>query len=261
MIDLNPRLSTRIVTLMLAFCVVLSGCAEDEGSGGTDIGNPETSVTTHFLGYDSQEQPGGLTLDSGITIDAAWIVVEQIALEDDASCGADPTIDDAGPIVLNLLEGTEFPRTPTFTRPSGPYCELGLKLVALDNADLLPADAPPALVTNSVVITGTTDGLLLDLPFRIEVALDDELVLLPTGDAITLEGDQASFIVGFALELVVTVDLLESVGGVVEIVLDPSSDAALLEELGVSLQNSAQLFLDSNLDGDLDSNETTPIAQ
>lgn len=240
------------LSLLLA-TATLTGCV------GTDIGNPEqdSEVTLDYEGYES-EDPGALVLDSGITLEAAWIVVEAVQLSEvDGGCTPPDNPDVQGPLVVELLTRREHPNTPVFTRLATDYCGLELRLTTA-TADILPADAPPELVGQSVLLSGLRAD---NLPFTLLADFNDSLSLSPNGDSFSLLPERDHLILAFDLRGWIDASLLD---GLLNL-LGPITDATapdLIAGLRASLTGSIHLYRDSNDNGILDPQElaAAPLA-
>ena len=236
-------------------CVVatllLTRCA------GTDIGNPElksADVQVSFASYE-QNTPSGLLLDSGVTLNEAWIGVAAIRLADAGDCASDATIDLPNHYVINLLTGQSYPPLPSFKRLEGAYCSFAFGFAVVPD---LPAEAPALLANNSFLIKGLrSDGV----PFLLTAPLEDVLSLAAESGQFELLAPRTDLIVGFELNTWFASGLLDTVLGLLDLNLDLLSNPALVTEFLDGVEGSVTLFEDLDHDGLLDPEEMTPLAR
>ena len=146
--------------------------------GGTGAGNPG-SVNFAVVGI-NRTSALALTLESGIEINEARIVIGRIRLRPLADCvsggsGGTAGFDAEGPFVVDLLDNTSLPAIGALNIQPATYCRIELRLDDLEE-DELPQGISPSdtLVENSVEILGARVDMT---PFVIRLEIDDDFKL------------------------------------------------------------------------------------
>ncbi|QDG50924.1 hypothetical protein FIV42_09315 [Persicimonas caeni] len=220
---------------------------------GTDVGNPQdeqANVELEVAGY-TETRSGALTLEDGLRIDTAWIVLSQFRFRSVDDC-EDETLpyDVTDPVVVDLLADQPTYDAPLFTKPAGDYCKLDVGFSQVD-ADALPAGAPGELAGLSLFVEGArADGV----EFRIEADLDDKFHLSGVLEDFELVGDQ-HLIVGFALDEWINESQLDNVSDQDPIVISSEENPEMMGSFKASIKRSARLFRDENNNRRLDANE------
>lgn len=227
--------------MTLFICLTTTRCV------GTDVGNPqgeEIEIEVEFAAFE-ETAAGALTLDQGVEIDEAWIVIDRIRLRRADPCEDDGEFDLRSPIIANLLRPEETIGTRRFTRRSGDYCRFIVEFDDIDEEDL-PAGAPAQLAEHSIFIAGRRDD---GVAFELRADFGDRFRLDAEESPFRLERVEELLQVAFAANTWFDVDALnalESDGDMIRI--DDDNNAAILEDFRDAIKNSARLFRDGNLD-------------
>lgn len=239
----------RLVGILLILLTLLCGCV------GTEVGNPEdtktSNVSVEFSGYDSQQR-GALTLASGVEIDEAWLVFDELRLREAANCDGGQEVDVDRAFAVELISGRELPALDGFARPATRYCRLELRFAESD-IDALPSEAPAELDGLSILVRGSYDGT----PFVVRDDFSDRFRL---DGSFTLSEEREPLLVAFALDRWLNASDFEAAAGDSEIVIDDSNNSDLLDLFRDRVRQSAGLFRDSNEDGELQDDEFEELA-
>lgn len=220
---------------LICSLLVLSACV------GTEVGNPEDAqVDLVLTGYQRPADRAALTLDSGVRLDSAWLIVESLELREAATC------EDVGRSRLESPVALDLIATPQRIRLRGSqtrYCRLELRIGRVND---LPAGAPAELEDSSIVVRGArADGTPFVLRSRLQEALRVR------GD-FALDGDEVGLILAFALDQWLdpaTLNAATPVGG--QLLIDEDNNDAALSAFEAAVGRSADLFRDLNRDGGL----------
>jgi hypothetical protein len=220
--------------LICSLCL-LSACV------GTEVGNPEDAqVDLVVTGYQRPADRAALTLDGGVRIDSAWLIIEELELREAATCEDIGRTRLASPVALDLLAA---PRPLGLVGAQTRYCRLELRIGRVAS---LPAGAPAELEDSSIVVRGArADGT----PFVLRSRLQERLRV--RGD-FSLDADAVGLILAFALDrwlAPATLDAATPVGG--QILIDEDNNDAALSAFEAAVTSSADLFRDVNRDGSL----------
>ena len=214
-------------SLKTGLVVAMIGCAS------TDVGNPITTEIT-FAGYDgSGPQPTGLVLDTGVTIESAYLKVRSFKLDRSDECDAvDSNFD--GVVLVDLIEQS-LSDVPLWEDEAGTFCRLRLQFTT-DSAE----GQPEGLDGASLYVRGTGpegDTFTLSLTAEPTLSLAGPFTL-PEGSHLL----QVGFFLG------------EWFAGI-----DPTSLSGEVDITQTDFTNrvvtSARLFHDANQDGLLDTQE------
>lgn len=241
---------------ILLACVCVVGC------NATDVGNPEPEVPSASLQFAAIVDAGkSLELDTGVTIDEAWMVLERVRYWQDNSgaCTGDNRIDQNTALVVELITGREWPTPTGLAEVTGPLCRLDLDFTRYAPTDTFTVtDAPDALIGQAVYIKGTlADGRAFDIQLSLEqlIALR---ALQPEGFTAPMTAD-AGFLIVFdvgawlnGVDFTALVTAADDAG-------TPKSTPIRIEDRGATnslarivlenVRTSARLLLDAQADG------------
>ncbi len=216
---------------------------------GTEVGNPQTIESEiEFSGYE-HEDARALTLESGITIDRAWLNVESIEFSDAADCDGQEISQMQGPFAFDLLGGRELPSKPILTHHGEGFCKMKVRL---RTADVLVDGSPDELLESSLFIEGTyEDGT----SFTIAAELNATYVLAARDERGFVFDRDSHPLVGIALDTLVDATLLdESIDRQEDgsVLVDKNNNQNALSGLRRDLRASFRLFDDREKDGEVD---------
>lgn len=223
------------------------------GCSGTSIGNPPGAQIKLGVAGRSEPLPGQLQIGGGITIDRAWIALEDMDLRNGGTCTGEDDMDyDApGPIAADLLTGEVYPARPEWLRPGNEtYCALQAKL---DRAAAPIPNAPVELADHSVFMTGTRSDAM---PFEVRSDISQQMELGPSaGEFVFGTGPKGMLIVFDLAEwldpaLLSAADVSNAV-----ILIDKDNNTDIANDLEDRIPQSATLFRDGNRDGMLNEND------
>jgi hypothetical protein len=240
----------------MAVAVALSGAGCSNPSTGIDVGNG-AAVAINLRGYEAPPapKPQGLTLSSGVRVDACWMGVERLRLRPGSDCsGGDAETDVVGPLVAEIVEVGILGGAARYTVPAGPFCRFVLRFHVIRDKEL-PAGAPSVLADRSIVVQGArADGT----PFTVASGRNDALSLDAKGGSFELEAGEHGLFVAFELgAAVAALDL----GGATGDTIDDKSEPERLAAFEAALTDAARLFRDADADGKLSASESSPGAE
>ena len=218
---------------------------------GTEVGNPQTIESEiDFDAYEHQD-PRALTLESGISIDRAWLHIESIEFRDAADCDGQEVSQIQGPFAVDLLSGRELPEKPVLTHRGQGFCKTLLRLrTAAD--ETLADGAPESLRDASLVVEGTyEDGT----PFTIAAELNETYVITARDERGFAFDETTNPLVGLALNTLVESTLRDEKIEPLEdgsVVIDKMNNQSSLSGLRRDLRASLRLFDDRGDDAEVD---------
>jgi hypothetical protein len=223
----------------------------------TETGNPPFAGQMALLATSSDDARvsigGG---GSEVTIEEAWIVIDDIRLQSQILCDSGTEIR----VVVTAPGAVDLALSPTivpFMLPSDDYCRARFPLARA--VAPLPAGAPPTLVDHSVVVIGTrvSDGAAFEArlretpeldvrsrgaPFRLDAALR----------ALVVAFDAARWFEGVSLAGATT-----EPGG--NIVIEQGTNDAIADALEANVERSFRMFRDLDEEGDLDPEDESEL--
>jgi len=228
----------RSIVFALLLGATLSGCS------GTETGNPGVQVKLAMLARTTDEASVNLAnTGSELEVERGLIAFDGIQL---LSCTGDAGPELRGEVVVDITEpgGMEF----TLDGTASSTCGVELRIAP-------PSVDPGDIGEYSVLLSGTrSDGT----PFEIRSRVESRITLTSaTGEAF----DPASLILAF--DLAVWLDPEEVHGAVIHenvAQIDDLANPELLAAIEARLEVGAELFVDSNYDGQLDADESDPVA-
>lgn len=239
---LGPR---RTHALSLALCGWLGACA------GTETGNPSFVGRLGYDAYTSAPSVVGLSMalegseDSLLTVDSAWLVLGDVALQSGSDCDA-KHVDIEG---LGAGDHATGQAPPTdFASEPGKFCGVRLPFAP---SDALPDGAPDSLKNESVLVRGKLpDGR----PYEIHSELQESLDLRATAGDFVLDSKHRSVVIGFDvahwLSELSWDDATAPDGAVI---VSASSNRELLQQFEAVLPRGVALFRDHDNNGEMDS--------
>lgn len=219
--------------LLLSSLLALCACV------GTEVGNPQddVAVSVAVTGY-QRPQLAQLTLSTGVQIDSAWLIVEELELREAATCEDIGRTRLASPVAVDLLAA---PAPLMLAAAQARYCRMEVKI---GRVDALPAGAPADLADHAIVARGRrADGVPFVLRSRLQEALRVR------GD-FSLDGPEAGLVLAFSLDQWLSPAVLDAatpVGG--QLLIDEDNNEAALAAFEAAVARSADLFRDANRDG------------
>ena len=219
---------TRFVSSLLLSIAIGTGCAS------TDVGNP-ISTEIEFAGYEGiGPQPDALVLNSGVTIEEAFIKVRSFQLDRSESCNDSGNSYD-GVVLVNLIDRIQS-ESPFWVDEAGTFCRLRLRFTT-DSVDGQPAE----LIDASGWVKGlTSDGE----PFELRIT---NVPTLSLAGPFTLPEGSHLLQVAFYLD--------EWLSGLEQSSLSAGLTTDEQMMLEANVLTSARLFHDANQDGELDTTE------
>lgn len=227
--------------------ILLAACTD--GRGITETGNPEMSVALTARSTAPESVSVGPAEAAPIAIDGAWAFVEDVKLVQGTECDVPGELetDAPSPGAIDLAE--EAAAVVEFQAPAEDYCRVRVRT---DQAEDLPDGAPPELLGNALVVTGTrTDGA----PFVIVSAegfdadvrsRSEPFTLDEARDSLVLALDAAAWFQGWSID-----DATPEGDGVVRI----DAGDPLLASFEAAVEASMELFEDEDDDDVLDDTE------
>jgi hypothetical protein len=224
------------------------------GCTGSSIGNPPGADIQLGVVGRSGPMPAALEIAGGVTIDQAWIALQDVDLRNLGTCTGedDMSYDVSGPVAADLLKGQVYPAAPQWVRPGNEiYCALQTKLEVLETN--IPG-TPTELGGHTVFVTGTRGDTT---PFEVRNDLSSRLDLGPSaaGGFILGTGSKGMLLV-FDLAEWLDASLLNAADvsdGM--ILIDRDNNTNIASDLEDRIPQSAILFRDGNRDGMLNEND------
>ena len=170
---------------------------------GTEVGNPQTIESEiEFGGYEHEDERA-LILESGITIERAWLNVESVEFNDAADCDGQDISQVEGPFAFDLVGGRELPAKPVLTHHGEGFCKMKVRL---RTAEALIDGSPDELLESSLFVEGTyEDGT----PFTIAVEINETFVMTSRDERGFVFDEKSNPFVGIALNTLVDATLLD----------------------------------------------------
>lgn len=171
--------------------IVLALVISSSGScAGTDVGNP-TMTNLQFSSYTTETT--ALSLQTGIVIEEAWLVLSLAELRQASRCNAEGDEQYLGPFIVEVVSGREYP-TPILSSEHRTFCQMRLDFVPLGAADQT-ADIPRELVGNTVFVKGRrADGKQFTISFA---SRDQDIQFRALGADFRLRDEEHNLFVGF----------------------------------------------------------------
>ncbi len=231
--------------LVLAALLATSACA-----GGSETGNPALPTPIALSVHSSEPELVAVSQGAqGSSIREAWVAFGEARFLGADECARFGDLDVVGDteVVADLAEPGGVLKLPT---PRGERC--GLLLPLENDSQELPAGAPAALGSHSVLVLGErTDGT----PFELRYPEHDELELAaesgglePAAQPLLLSFDVATWLRDVDLD-VATLEADET------ILIDEAHNLPLLQRFELNLACSLELFADEDEDGQLTEGE------
>lgn len=246
------------------FLLILSSCRQTSNPA-TDAGNPgRGKLTIRGADLSSEAAFMAATLDSGIEINFAKIVLSEIEFKRSEDCEGESEDENEfeieGPFIVDLIDNTETPSLSTFDLPNESYCRLEMKMDQLEE-DERPAGvaADDEIVGKSLLIQGRTAE---DVEFVFELDRDEEFRLENLEDGFLTTDEVRSFLVIFDFSQWFNgVDFsgADDIEGV--IYLNEDSNEEIFNLILGNIKNSSRLREDKDDDGELDDDEDDDLAE
>ena len=230
-----------LLSAIFILALALGGCV------GTDVGNPgegAAEVELDARGYDSQSNPGSLTLESGLRIDSAWLSMDGYQFKGGEGC-ENTTDAIEKPILVDVVSNTTVTETPSFDISVGDYCELDIAFVPWSGD--VPDGAPAQMQGLSILVEGArSDGT----EFVLRSDADNFIQLAAQNNVFALNEGREPLIVGFAIDEWFneqTLDIIDAGGSSIEI--DAEANTSVLAQFQGDLRRSGRLFRDDDANG------------
>lgn len=244
------------MTPQLLFISLFAVLSLTLGCVGTEVGNPGTvDASIEFTVLPAP--PGSLVIAGGVTIDEAWLVLDDFELRRAENCNGADEVELEMPAFVEIISGRELPSPPTLIENSGAFCRLEMKFEPpdLSPADPLPEGVPDSIRSHSVLVLGHTAN---GVPFRIEGEFSDRLRFrTESDDPFLLEDGAHRLFVGFDLHAwFADVDLeTAEISSDNTILLSSEDNTQLFNTFGNAFGRSPTLFRDANRNGVLEDSE------
>jgi len=225
-------------SLWLPFGLALVACT------GTDTGNPYQQTVVVDAHSSNTPEIAVAVDDGGAVVTRAWLSIDDLSLYHADVCGDTralvPTAsaaDHAEPAALTVSASLE----------AAEYCRLSLPFVAATAAQ------NPDLAGLSIVIEGTTAaGTPFELTSDIEITVEFE----PPSDAISLSPSFGGLFVGFDVaSWFEGIDLDAGALTGSDLIIDSTSNSAILDVFENNLGSGVELYRDSNENGQLEAED------
>jgi hypothetical protein len=241
------RATARFLVVCLACLALPPGCA-----GGTETGNPSIVASLSYTAYSTKPaQVSVREASGGAVVKTAWLVLGNVAFDPSSRCGGTDTDDSTrfapGIGVGNHASGKAV--TVDFDLPSDEYCAVDLPFVEAGQM-ALPAEAPPEILTNTIVLTGElADGT----PFTVVSGANPVVHLTADGGHFAMNDAESGVLVAF--------DVATWLGGIDwasaaktdgKIVISASQNPELLASFESQLAAGVDVYRDADKDGFLD---------
>lgn len=195
------------------------------------------------------------TLANGVQVDAFWLSVSEVSLQQ-GKCGAKAPKDAVDhPLVGNLVQADVLSKpSEALLVPSGKQCSVRIELDAVDPSDL-PFGSPAELVGASLFVRGV---LADQTPFIVRSTTRQVFHVDAPKDAPIEVAGEDPFMIAFDVEhALMSLELAElrSEDGVV--LIDDEHNSKWLAKLKKSIRSQAVLFRDADADGVLSADEST----
>jgi len=241
-----PLLAVLVAVALVASCTA------------SETGNPVAERKMTLLARSSDDAVMLLdpVVDDGVSIEQAWIVLDDIRFESGAQCddGDENEADIPGPIIVDLIDR---PDPFELALPDAAYCRVRVRF---DRAEALPAGAPSELEDAAIVLRGTrADGARFVIRSRREPeaevrSRDEPFQLTHATASLILAFDIGRWLQGVDLE-----GAEPNADGVIQI--DDDHDDDRLERFETNVEAAMDLFDDHDHDGSLDDDEDdNPLA-
>lgn len=239
--------------------VLASSCGGPKG--GTDVGNGATATFDlgkyhpNAAGEGAQDEVRSFTLANGMRVDAFWLSLSEVSLQQ-GQCGAKPPKDAVDhPLVGNFVQEDVLSKpSEALSLPGAKQCSVRIELDAVDAADL-PADAPAELAGASLFVRGVLPD---QTPFIVRSTSRQVFHVDAPKDRPIEVANQDPFMIAFDVEdAIMSLELaeLDVEDGIV--LIDDQHNNKGLAKLKKSIRSRAALFRDSDANGVLSADEST----